>query len=118
MALCIVWPLSAFAGEQLPGQAYNLNAADQKQFNALSEDQRRELLMQSDKKWQSMSAEEKKSMEEQARSDFSNLTAEQQQKMKSSALKQWQNMSPEEQQEMRSTFPDLLKGNLELDPGS
>ena len=116
MALSLAAPVRA--QQTQAGQAYNLSAADQKQFNALSEKQRDELLQQTYKKWQGMGGTEKKNMEEQARSDFYALPAVEQQKMKMNALEQWQGMSPEQQDELRSTFPDMLKGNLELDPGS
>jgi len=118
ITIAVAWPLSVFAQESQPGQAYNLSTADQKQFSALSQSQRDDLVQQSYNKWQGMGTAEKKGMEEQATSDFSSLPTAEQQKMKADALRQWQGMSREQQDELRSTFPDMLKGNLELDPGS
>ena len=74
ISLSLIWPLSA--GAEKPqaakpqtekphaGKAYRLNAADQKQFDSMSAEQRAALLKQSTKQWQDMRIEEKKTMEE------------------------------------------------------
>lgn len=100
------------------GQAYHLSPEEQKKFDALTPEQRADLLNQANKKWQGMKPEEKKQLEEKARANFEALSPAEQQKIKLEALKQWKNLSPEQQQELRATFPDLLQGELEIKPRS
>ena len=109
---------AAFAENPQAGQAYHLSKADQDKYNALTPAQRSALLKQANKELQDMQAAEKKALVEQAMTSFQAMSPEEQKNMEINALKQWQSMTPAEQQDLRNNFPDLLKGDLKLDPGS
>lgn len=117
-ALSMLYVLPAAADPAKTGAVYNLGKEEQKQYQALTPQERAQVNKEAAQKWESMGIEEKKATEAKARKDFEALSTVEQQKMKQEALQFWQDLTPEEQQELRRQFPDLLKGELVLDPGS